>query len=143
LRVEEIVTSKVWIAWIALATAGCSARAGLEETMPQAFDPLCGAPRRAIVAEAGAGSELVRLATDTLAEGLSALGFQVLAPRRAFPPSDGRAVNDWIFSSQVIETDKGRVQVNVEVRSQAVTQGVETALAMFENDLLGCRVTKR
>lgn len=160
------MTSKRWVLWVTLAAAGCSARLGLGETVPQAFDPLCGAPRQAIVAETDASSALVRLATDTLAEGLSALGFQVLAPRRAFPASNRREVNDWIFSSQVVETDEGRVEVNVEVRSllenrrvwaiadalselhppdpsHAVTQGVGTALAMFENDLLGCRAAER
>ncbi len=151
---------------VSVLAAGCSMRGGLEESVPQAFDPLCSAPPQAVVAESDGGSALARLATDTLAAGLTKLGFDVLAPRHASPTRSRRAVNDWVFSPEVVRQADGRLQVNVELRSllegrriwaitdaladlrpatdrTAVEQGVLTALAMFENDLLRCRSGER
>ncbi len=155
----------VLFAVVALTAAGCSLKSRPVEKAHSVSDALCGAPKRVIVAEQDAGSELTRLATDALAVGLAGLGFEVLAPRRPMPPPRARPVNDWIFSSEIIEAAGRRVVVNVELYSmlkkrrvwaiadaladlrpaepaEAVTQGVETALQMLETDLLRCRAAE-
>lgn len=151
-----VVTRLKGIVALGLVALSCSTHGG-----PAEADPLCGAPRRAIVAEMDSRSSLLRLATDTLAEGLDRLGFQVLAPRRELP-AGRRAINDWIFTTELIETSDGRMEVNVELRSLledrrvwaiadalseldpgdprlAVQQGIAAALTLFEQDLLRCR----
>jgi len=152
----------VSVSTLCLAAIGCSVRSGQQETVPQAFDPLCGAPRRAIVAETDGRSPLVRLATDTMADGLAQMGFQVLAPRHAMPAANARTVNDWIFSPEIATKPDGRLEINVELYSlvdqrrvwaitdavadlrrtnepDTVVQGIQTALQMLESDLLRCR----
>lgn len=158
--------SSIALTGLIAVAAGCSARVAREKYSPRAYDPLCGAPRRAIVTEALVDTPLSRLATDRLAAGLAELGFEVLAPRRPLPPSGGRAVNDWVFSPHVEKTADGELEINVDLRSmleqrrvwaiadalegleqddpvQAVEEGIRAALILFERDVLRCREPSR
>ncbi|MBI1355660.1 MAG: hypothetical protein GC160_15080 [Acidobacteria bacterium] len=127
---------------------------------PAAAAPFCVTPTRALVAEAE-DERYGRLATDELAEGLSRLGFQVLAPRREAPHAGVGAVNDWIFTPEIARDDDGGLEINVELYSlrqarrlwaitdalseakpadeaEGVRMGIQTALQMFQNDRLRC-----
>ncbi len=158
----ELKRSIVSAALVAVA-AGCALRSpGLKPLA--ASGRLCGSPERVVVAEFKGDEGLRFDATDSLASGLEALGFRVLAPRRPLPATACRkpAPVDWVFGGEVRRKPEDGLELKVDVRSlrerrrvwaivdtlpddasggadDVLRRTVETALAKFEIDVLSCR----